>query len=124
MREIRFRAWDEIGKQMFHFDNPFRKWDVSKIPDYEVWMQFTGLKDKSGKEIYEGDILRYEHDCPDFGPCTHPQWDYKEVKCDGQCFYTHTVWTKDENNQGVLYARAGTVIGNIYENPELLTPAH
>ena len=57
MREIKFRAWDGISKRMHGWER------VNRIPlidfklDHYTLMQFAGLKDKNGIEIYEGDIL-------------------------------------------------------------------
>ncbi len=53
MREIKFRAWDSDEKYM----QPYKGF-VHKVPNGYVLMQYTGLLDKSGKEIYEGDVVR------------------------------------------------------------------
>jgi len=61
MREIKFRAWDKEKKVMlFMSDGSFsnhRIWwlETNDCQDRYILMQFTGLKDKNGKEIYEGD---------------------------------------------------------------------
>ena len=122
MREIKFRAWDAENKTMWH--NSFHiaapgfawKWredekseSGSIVIDWPV-MQFTGLKDKNGKEIYEGDILQYSYSRDTTG---------KDVITD-----TYTVeW--DQLKEGVGFAlpflNNAEIIGNIYENPELLT---
>jgi uncharacterized phage protein (TIGR01671 family) len=123
-RAIKFRAWDRKNREMIH--NPVAN-DIC-ITEYiglnEVierfikedftLMQFTGLHDKDGKEIYEGDILKghtsYERDDDDYS------WDAIEVKHDETAtgFYPLTLngrWRCD-----VIVE----VIGNIYENAELL----
>jgi hypothetical protein len=100
MREIKFRAWDAQHQQYLYFT----PWDEMGQEQYVEWEQFTGLKDSVGKEIYEGDII-----CQSDGK-------YREV-CfksgsfgKGVDFDFHQIWGDD------------TVIGNIYENPELLKP--
>lgn len=139
MGEIKFRVWD--GKTMLEFPD-IREWDIEDYSDFHKACedggkvcQFIGLKDKIGKDICEGDILELS------------QWEYakkhykplpKKKECEGiyivqlevghwglHCNWenisgypcsTHIMGDKDKNG----FMEQVKVIGNIYENPELL----
>lgn len=121
-REIKFRAWSIEHKKMLPVhDAKFVNgqmigakgigWD-----DTVEVMQFTGLLDKNGKEIYEGDILQYENP-------NSP----KEGAIRGPVTFVRGRYTIDgttENNYFLApsFGRHHKIIGNIHENPELITP--
>jgi len=134
MREIKFRAWDkwnskmanvveirwvrngdEIKKAIVQIDVDQDTNKAIMLKDLEL-MQFTGLKDKNGKEIYEGDVIQWEEQ-EDWSTNVYKKT--AEVKFVDGAFRTHTEFTSNENNLGIV-ATWGEVIGNIYENPELL----
>lgn len=127
MRELKFRAWD--GSQMLteeNFDFVVSDYNsIIKLDEHgwtEHWVdcveQYTGLKDKNGREIYEGDTVEEEIDCGD-------------DDIDGTYRYT-VVWDEDtlcwslSPQYGVIHKdlwetnSSVEVIGNIHENPELL----
>ena len=121
MREIKFRAWHEYGKRMKDPTEPGMIYDENP-GDCLHWksqgqkiinvMQYTGLTDKNGKEIYEGDIVIYA------GYHFFIEWDdyfcrfhkkYFEIKSNGikQIFPLCQIELLE-------------IIGNIHENPEFL----
>jgi uncharacterized phage protein (TIGR01671 family) len=128
-RPIKFRAWNHRYKKMFEVthldmsssevmtgyvdfeDNEGDIWDATFDGKDHTLMQYTGLKDKNGKEIYEGDIIQYE---------------LSTVK--NRVFTATVTWQYfgfelEEKGGGGFQMMHGipyTIIGNIYENGDLL----
>lgn len=134
MREIIFRAWDKdlrrwtncsIADDLLRFyDKHTGCWKTDREGERFILCQYTGLKDKNGKEIYEGDILISK---ASENPKDHKMWlvsyqdggfviDYKHKqkdkrkrsKCETEILCEDNIW---------IYGME--VKGNIYENPEL-----
>jgi uncharacterized phage protein (TIGR01671 family) len=134
MRTIKFRAWDKENKCMrknVGVSETFVEYDISchQPVDIMIPMQWTGLIDKNGKEIYEGDFVQdervidvYENykEIVKFGEHTTDSgygdnvvvYGFYTESCEGNRGYTTALIPDDANNM--------QVIGNIYENPELL----
>lgn len=122
-REIKFRAWTKdhwIDDGMrYDYQNSIYiescGWDEFPI------MQFTGLKDKNGKEIYEGDILLcHEYDSSDIGGKIIQTFKNAVVGFEDGSFYYYPKGNMKQPHQLLMYAYMPEIIGNIYENPELL----
>ncbi len=127
MREIKFRAWGIISNRMRSWENVLMDGMLLSaigLPPDEcrlVWLQYTGLKDKNGVEIYEGDIATYR------------TWQGKvggKLKTvNAEVYWDKNAWCiKWKTKLGVgstgLHIPeseefGSEVIGNIYENPEL-----
>lgn len=125
MRQLRFRAWDFADEMMYYdvqfgisFDDgsnyPFEKFLGNQDEgDYHEWdvMQFTGLTDKNGVEIYEGDMLGgYPH------ATVFVMWDNN-----GACFVTRDINNIDDPDGDTLLCNdlkdcpEWEVIGNIHQ---------
>ena len=120
MRELKFRAWHKILKRMIvvlqidftleiivFFDNITNDLGYIKFKDVDL-MQFAGLQDKNGVDIYEGDILSI------------PNNNMAVVKWKNSGFELYRYSRIGQNLDLVHWSRDNKVIGNIYENPELL----
>ena len=113
-REIKFRAWNEVSEKMLNWneflDTNMKNTFIAPESTGLILMQYTGIHDKNGKEIYEGDILK------------SIQWnDIYLVKYIGTAFYLCRKGNKGFNKITTWNnAEKSEVIGNIYDNPELL----
>jgi len=116
MREIKFRAWDTKERRMFVPFELKQKLNqrLGQFSADIILLQYTGLKDKNGIEIYEGDIVRhYDYPYLKAGGISTVKWNV-----DACGFYPFTEEIADYGHPS-----AGEwieVIGNIYANPELL----
>lgn len=139
MREIKFRAWDKDGSRMYEVakldfwgDPDQASCDLAGLDEdgelvelFDIYlgeveiMQYTGMNDKKGKEIYEGDILRDK-----FGSVGVVQY---KTTWGAYCFSAKL--SPDEDGKLVRTWQSSPffnssdryiVVGNIYENPELI----
>ena len=112
MRQFKFRAWDTKLKKMYLNVEVGKEWECNKEGVVIVkFMQHTGLKDKNGKEIFEGDIIQ------------------KRDKINGWIEYENGGFHCVKYNKGgakvqgfhlSLCVDEFEIIGNIYENSELI----
>jgi len=120
MRKIKFRAWDKKEKIMINSESKetsetysdgismegnfsFVQCNACRDGEDFILMQFTGLKDKDGKEIFEGDIVKYPHGI-------------------GKVIFMNcSYWIDTKYCCVLLYDYTIEILGNIYENPELLS---
>lgn len=109
MREIKFRAWDPQVKKMFDMES-MDLGGMLELAEYRgvSVMQYTGLKDKNGREIFEGDICRLtQHHRP-----------YNDVIG----WHDNGFWFTGFQGHYLPTKEYIEVIGNIYANSDLLKP--
>jgi uncharacterized phage protein (TIGR01671 family) len=148
MKTLKFRLWDESKKEwstgrdfLISLDGEVLFGEKSKY-EYEcrdqIVQQYTGLKDKNGKEIYEGDLIINETSDEDWGNPQLVVWSkYEEVgfavavslnKMHSPSYHlhelNHSILGSIFQEQYPLNQTMGRyeVVGNIFENPELLNP--
>lgn len=140
----KFRSWDTTNKEMFKDTFSItesgqvvvvEQEDVMCPPDYVfvdnlVIMQSTGLKDKNGKEIFEGDVLEIQgiRMIVKFGSYKYLETSKNNgytlgILHDGLGFYVECINVADPDSISPFEPetlKKSQIIGNIYENPELL----
>ena len=137
MREIKFRAWDILKQRwsnykindgtVYFMDKNTGVWYGTynrRYKDFNL-MQYTGLKDKNNKEIYEGDIVKFE-DCSIDG--TREFYNIGVIEREGkrdelvisQLLFEKTYFTENYMDFIDQTFEVSEIVGNIYENPELL----
>lgn len=124
----KFRAWLKEEKRMtdvremrFMYDEVYLISDVTDFYAYEEFklMQSTGLRDKNGREIYEGDIVKYKYGVNTFTEVVTYDKDFAGFGLIDDDGYGGGVFTFGELAEDICFSSL-EVVGNIYENPGLL----
>ncbi|EAC3826485.1 hypothetical protein D0533_08030 [Listeria monocytogenes] len=121
MREIEFRAWDKEVKEMDYNPSVIEIWQNKPINEQFrleseeklVWMQYTGLKDKNSKKIFEGDIVDIT---------VYDRLDWSSIK--GKVVFLNGTWLVEDVGHFAITLQSETneieIIGNVHENLGLL----
>lgn len=129
-REIKFKAWN--GDRMLYFENgdfflkPNGKIEVPSSTGHEFYerdypvMQFTGLKDKEGNEIYEGDVVKRQYGVGIKGVVQYGSFLVTKDNWGVEHWATGWHLNYEDGSGSTPITNEYTIIGNIHENPELL----
>ena len=125
---LRYRAWDSWRKRMSVVDRIYIDTEGVRLHDDfgEYWrdfrdaklMQSTGLFDRNGKEIFEGDILTNGMDIVDVR--NHETLGFYTLVNGREVFFGHGTSIEEFEEDIEGFTEIAEVLGNIYENPELL----
>ena len=129
---IKFRAWHKTWEEMgevtcIHFDDKQsvismfceeEQASSALLDDEVILMQSTGLKDKNGKEIFEGDIITNGIDIVDVR--NHETLGFYTMVNGREVFFGHGTSIEEFEEDIEGFTEIAEIIGNIYENPELV----
>ena len=134
MKNIEIRLWDKVQKEMIYnpeleFTNltggdyiirylPVPQLSLVKLEDEFILMLYTGLKDDNHKKIFKKDIIVSEKECPD--DLFIVEWEEESAGFRMKSPKTGEIMYWPLNDPAVHFFMECKIIGNIYENPELI----